>query len=117
MYPVVRVHTKEQTSATEDGKEEDTVIKEMNCNTNKAYNIPAPPAAHPHHLLPPASGLGPLPSPAPLASIPQTIILNITALHEGGGGSQKKNRVFGMPFGVSTFILGWASVDSFVEYL
>ena len=58
--------------------------------SNKAYNIPAPPAAPPHRLLPPASGLGPLPSPAPLASVPQTITLNITALHEGGGGSRKK---------------------------
>ena len=35
MYPIVRIHTKEQMSATQDRKEKDTMIKEMNCNSNQ----------------------------------------------------------------------------------
>ena len=32
MYPIVRIHTKEHVGATQDRKEKDTMIKEMNCN-------------------------------------------------------------------------------------
>ena len=37
MNPIIRTHTKENMSAVKEGKQEDTMCKETNCNTRTAW--------------------------------------------------------------------------------